>query len=146
MKIRELDGYKYETLENGVWAIDLPDCRGNSYFAFIHKGELITRSNYAWDGSSIPYKKFLRVLSFGLYDADRYCKEASLKHDALCQLMREGYLDRKHKQYIDDLYRRDCIAAGMPVWQANLRYKALRKFGDKYIQPEKKPRGKIIEI
>lgn len=141
MRYRLTKGYKYilESIERVK--VQLPDSKGNRFIK-IKEGVLTIRKNYAWDGSSVPLKKWFKWI----YDADRYCKKASLTHDALCQLMREGLLDRKYKEYIDGLYRDMCILGGMGKRQANLRYKFLRRFGDPYIQPEKNPRGRVFEV
>ena len=140
MKYRELRGYNFELLEPEIRNVELP----NAYhsYMFIQDITLGIKPRYAWDGSSIPLKKWYRRI----WDADKYCKTASLVHDALCQLMREDLLDKKYKEYIDGLYRDMCIQGGMGKREANLRYWFLRKFGDRGIRKEKNPRGKVFEI
>ena len=49
-------------------------------------------ARYAWDGASGP--------TFDTKDT----MTPSLIHDAFYQLMREGVLDVKHKQQVDDLF------------------------------------------
>lgn len=144
---RKLKGYSFATIavfKHPVLVLKRVDFRQH-YFS-MQDGVLTIEVGYAWDGSSIPLKKLLRVLSLGLYNADKYCQKASLVHDVFCQAMREGLLSKIHKAYIDGLYRDMCIAGGMSLKQASRRYKALRKFGDSGIQKRKNPRGKIVVV
>ncbi len=144
MLYRELKGYKYELMAAIKIKVDLPDITllNNAINPYIRlrNGILTGKKHYHWDGSSVPFKKYVPKW---LWDSDKYCKIASLFHDILCQLIREGLLDKKYKPYIDKLYRTMLIEGGMSKWQANLRYLALRKFGNAGIQKEKNPRGKI---
>ena len=141
-RIRELRGYKYDTVDMMQFGVVLPDCKGNKYVS-IKNGFLYFNPHYAYDGSSVPFKRFVPKW---LWDFDKFCKIASLVHDGICQLMREYFLDKKHKEYADELYRRMSIEGGMSKWDANTRYWFLRKFPNKGITKEKNPRGKIIEI
>ena len=156
MKYSKCHHYKYKLEENervdtGIEGFYFD----NSYYCMLDNGWFLVKRGYAWDGSSIPYKKQLRVISYlnplvwvrikDAYDADKYCKDASLIHDALCQAMREGQLPPKEKPWADDLYYSMCIAGGMSIKQAGRRFKALREFGDSGIKPEKKPRNKIYD-
>ncbi len=144
MLYRELKGYKYELMAAEKIKVVIPDViltnnAINSYIR-LRDGVLTVKKHYCWDGSSVPLKKYVPKW---LWDSDKFCKTASLFHDALCQLMREDLLGKAYKQYIDNLYRTMLIESGMSKWQANLRYLALRKFGNAGIQKEKNPRGKI---
>jgi len=145
MKYSKVKAYKYKLESKEEFKIVLPDCGVIDGYLNLQDNTISIAKGYAWDGSSVPFKKTLQVLSLGFYDPDKYCKQASLVHDALCQLMREGQLHRKYKQYIDEVYRGMCKAYGMPKGQANNRCKALRKHGDPYILPEKNPRNKIYD-
>ncbi len=143
MEYRELKGYKYELMAAIKVKVYLPDVMllNNAINPYIRlrNGTLTVKKHYHWDGSSVPLKKYYKWL----WDSDKYCKTASLFHDALCQLIRENLLHKKYKPYIDLLYKNMLIESGMSKWQANLRYLALRKFGNAGIQKEKNPRGKI---
>ncbi len=146
MKYSLTKHYKYklevtEMRETLIWGFEF----NTKYMAMLDNGQLFVKKGYAWDGSSIPFKKTLRFFSFGFYDADRYCKTASLIHDALCQAIREGLIPKHRKQVIDFLYRTMCIEGGLSERRAILRYNALRRFGDVGIEPEKNPRNKIFE-
>ncbi|HEB41461.1 MAG TPA: hypothetical protein ENI08_00385 [Candidatus Dependentiae bacterium] len=144
MEYRELKGYKYELMAAIKIKIELPDTTllNNAINPYIRlrNGVLTIKKHYCWDGSSVPFKKYVPKW---LWDSDKSCKTASLTHDALCQLMREDLLSKKYKRYIDNLYKTMAIEGGMGKWQANTRNWFLRKFGDKGIQKEENPRGKI---
>ncbi len=182
MLYRELSKYKYGLLVDEIFDVDLPDIHSDSFnesFPYISlKDKVLTvLYSYAWNGSSVPFKKRLRELSIviriftigipivPIYDADKWCKIASLFHDAVCQLIREGLLPMSVKEYVDKYYRNLCIIERMKKWEAlkprtykqilsykkkvvrwaDRRYWALRKFGDKYVQ-EKYAKGKILEV
>lgn len=117
----------------------------NRYMSLAPEGNFVQKYGYMWDGSSIPYKKLLRILSLGFYDPDKYCKIASLVHDGICQAIREGRIDAKEKPQADLLYYSMIIEGGMSKKQAKRRYKAIRKFGDRGIKPEDKPRNTIFD-
>ena len=140
MKYRKTKGYKYILVEDEQVLIDLPVLASHKYITLCD-GELIVRDGYAWDGSSIPLKGVLKL--FG-WDSDKYCKTASLIHDALCQLMREGLLAKTYKAYIDDFYRGMCVQGGMSEFQAKLRYKGLRSAGEWGITKRDNPRDKVF--
>jgi hypothetical protein len=138
--------YKFKLEENEVIQTDIEGRPfATRWMRLGMEGKLTVLKGYCHDGSSIPFKRTLRVLSLWIYDADRYCKEASLGHDALCQAIREGNLPKHLKEYVDSLYRSMCIVGGLPKRRANARYKALRKAGDLGITPEKNPRNRIYD-
>ena len=142
MKYRETKGYKYLLVEDERTKIPgILERAWNNYISLDH-GILILKEGYAWDGSTVLLKKYYRWI----WDADKFCKTASLVHDAFCQLMREGLLDKKYKRYVDGFYKYMCMLGGMGKRQANLRYWFLRKFGGRGIQKRKNPRGKIFEV
>ncbi len=146
MKYSKVKAYKYKLEEPETWHTGIIGFSFDThYYAMLDDGFLLVKKGYAWDGSSIPLKKILRVLSLWIYDPDRYCKTASLIHDALCQAMREGLLRPMWKFHTDRLYYDMCIEGGMSVKQAMRRFNALRKFGDGGIEPEKEPRNRIYD-
>jgi len=81
-------------------------------------GLLRIRCGYCWDGPSGPTidtKNFMR---------------GSLLHDALYQLIREGYLaEDEWRKYSDDLLREICLEDGMSRLRAWYVYKSVRWFG-----------------
>ena len=139
MQYRKTKGYKYLLVEEERLQVTIPGTIDHKYIV-LDMGEMIIKTGYAWDGSSIPLKKWFKWV----WDSDRYCKTASLVHDALSQLMREGLLDKSYKEYADGLYKDMCIAGGMGKWQAGLRYKGLRASGNWGITKRKNPRGKVF--
>jgi len=146
MKYSLTKHYKYKLEEEFVQDTGITGYEFDTkYMAMFENGRFLVKKSYSWDGSSIPHKKLLQIVSIGIYDPDKYCKKASLIHDGLCQAMREGLLPKKLKQAADKLYRIMCIEGGMSVSRATDRYFFLRKFGDKGIEPEKKPRNKIYD-
>jgi hypothetical protein len=85
------------------------------------------------------------VISFGKYDPDKYCKTASLVHDAFYQLMRLRLLSRSYKDAIDRLYEKMCIAGGMGKRQAARRYWAVKTFGHLTLKPSLQSERKVFE-
>lgn len=121
------------------------DFKCRTDFINIQSGYLTIRKRYAWDGSSIPGKRFMQKVTFGKYDPDKYCKEASLVHDAFYQLMRLKLLSRDHKDTIDRLYEKMCIDGGMGKRQAARRYWAVKHFGHRTLKPRYYPEKQILE-
>ncbi len=92
MKYRSLKGWKYELLVAMECDVDIQENCGNDYI-FLRLGKLLVRARYAWDGPSGP-----------TFDTPTNMR-ASLFHDALCQLIGEGLLDKKYRKYADELLR-----------------------------------------
>ena len=146
MKYSLTKHYKYKLEEEFVQDTGITGYEFDTkYMAMFENGRFLVKKSYSWDGSSIPHKKLLRFASLGFYNPDKYCKVASLVHDALCQAMRERLLPKTWKIQADMLYETMCVKGGMSVKQAWNRYKALRKFGDGGIEPEKNPRNTIYD-
>ncbi len=133
MKYSKAKKYKYILRADEKTLVDIPAEAWNDFISLDY-GVLIIKKNYSWDGSTVPLKKWYSWI----WDSDRYCKTASLIHDSLCQLIREGLLSKDYRLYADQLYKKMCIAGGMSKWQAGLRYWALRKL-DKLKKPKYKP-------
>ena len=94
MKYRSLKHWKYELLEQMECAVDIPWDIGNDYIEINGEvGVLVIQTRYAWDGPSGP-----------TWDTPTNMR-ASLFHDALCQLVGEGLLDKKYRKYADELLR-----------------------------------------
>jgi hypothetical protein len=90
-------------------------------------GMLTVKNAYAWDGPSGP-----------VVDT-RENMRASLVHDALYQLMRNGELSaHSHRRTADELFRDICKKDGVSSIKANVFYRALRKFGKPATDPEHK--------
>lgn len=130
-------GYKYQLV--GTWGVpaDFPFTAMNAYIEVKPTG-IIIKDGYAWDGPSGP-----------VVDTPKKMR-ASLVHDALYQLIREGLVDPEHKDFADRLFMSMCIEDGLATWRAYLYYKALKAFGKPATRPENGHRivniefGKII--
>ncbi len=128
MKYRHLHGYKYESLETETVITEIVGMEIDMrYITLWESGQLFIRERYAWDGASGP-----------TWD-DKTNMRGSLVHDALYQLMREGHLDRIYRRYADELLREICLADGMWKFRADVWFWFVRKFGEKYSMPQKKP-------
>lgn len=87
-------------------------------------GRLSLAKGYAWDGPSGPT---IDTLSF---------MRASLVHDALYQLMREGHLDKaRTRELADRILRRICLEDGMWSLRAWWVYQGVRLFADPAADP-----------
>lgn len=141
LQYRKLHKYKYQTWIDIEYLLpDSPSlnikdvCTGTTFIQIYH-GKLFVKKYYAWDGASGP-----------TWD-DNTNMRGSLIHDALCQLMREGRLDRnKWWGYAADVLRDVCIEDGMSQSRANLWCWAVKKFGRGNSKPAEKPENEIITI
>lgn len=137
--------YQYELKEIECFIVDLPDVEiikaDGSVFLYITLlgGVLTIQTCYKWDGSSIPLKKWWKWI----FDSDKYCKIASLCHDALYQLMKLGLLSVEFKRYIDEKYEEDCVKGGMGKKQAARRAWCLSKKKIKIVTAEEQ---EILEV
>lgn len=96
------------------------DC-GNAFVSLTPSGRLIIEPGYSWDGITGPVPTTRRNI------------RASLVHDALCQLLREGMLPAHYRTEVDALFREICIEDG--VWRpfAWVYWACVRQFGEKVI-------------
>ena len=113
-------GYKYQLNKDYTQdSIDIkPEKDADLYYLRLNtKGDLFIRSGYAWDGPSGPAidtKNFMR---------------ASLVHDALYQLMREGYVSQyKYRDKADRLMQNICREDGMSKIRASWVYYGVKWF------------------
>lgn len=134
MKYRELKGWKYELVEPLSVAVpELRDISVEQPYIKLSDGILKVEAGYAWDGAT------------GVPDNPDNMR-GSLFHDALYQLIREGLLDRKYKNFADALLRQICLEDGMGKFWADFIYKGVQMFGKGAVLPRKRPKGQIIEI
>ena len=134
MIYRELPKYKYELLKTEAvettitgYDIDTP------YIALWPNGRLFVFGHYAWDGPSGP-----------TIDTPAFMR-GSLVHDALYQLIREGWIDKKHRKDADELLRQICIEDGMCKVRAWYVYRGVRMFAGKAAE-QKNGRGRVVEL
>lgn len=92
--------------------------RGNDYVWLDH-GSLTIFKGYAWDGPSGPS-----------IDTRNWMR-ASLVHDALYQLIREGHVPRDLRKSVDQLMRSHLLEDGMSRIRAAWSYAAVRRFGER---------------
>ena len=92
LNYRKLHKWKYELMEPMSVAVEIPGLIENDYI-MIYRGRLTVLARYAWDGASFIAKDTPTNM------------RASLFHDALCQLISEGLLDKKYRKYADELLR-----------------------------------------
>jgi hypothetical protein len=120
------DGYKYQLKRRFAVRIPLlpPVNIRTQYIGLTLEGELTLREGYAWDGPSGPT---IDTLSF---------MRGSLVHDALYQLMREGYLDHLvYRAQADRILRELCREDGMLAIRAWWVYHGVRLFADPAADP-----------
>jgi len=122
------DGYKYQLLfdykvQTGI-ETGLPSPVGNDWVKLHPDGTLAISRGYAWDGPSGP-----------AIDTPDFMR-GSLIHDALYQLMREGFLSKDLRQKADELLVKICREDGMSWIRSQWVYLAVRKFGGEALTPK----------
>ena len=120
------EGYKYQL--QSQYSVELPikpsEAIVTEYIELTRDGTLTIKHGYCWDGPSGP-------------TYDRRCfMRASLVHDALYQLIREGELENHlYRCAADQVLRDICIEDGMNRVSAALVYYAVRWFAGKAALP-----------
>ena len=92
MVYRNLFGWKYELKEDCVEAVEIPGGDVDTEFIRISGGFMVIESYYAWNGANV------------VPDSPDLMR-ASLFHDALYQLIKEGHLEMGWRKYADQLFR-----------------------------------------
>ena len=109
--------YKYELVKPASYGpIDLGNYPVRIEYYIMYSAvyyHMVILAGYRWDGSTVVFDT-------------KYCMRASLVHDALYQLFREGKLDMKYRKYADQIYRDIMIEDGAWKWWAGVRYTGLR--------------------
>lgn len=95
---------------------------GNSFVELSAAGVFIARRGYAWDGASGP-----------AIDTENW-RTASLVHDGLYQLIREGVLTMDHRKAADDLMRDILLGKDMWVVRAMYSHAVVRQFGEVFMR------------
>ncbi len=128
MKFDYAAGYKYQlkTVYMGATGIKPRTPIGNQFLTLYPDGILIITKGYAWDGPSGPT---IDTPSF---------MQASLVHDALYQLMREGLVDINYRKDADLLLYKIAREDGMWKLRALWTYWAVRRFAKSAITNKKK--------
>lgn len=119
--IEYIKGTKYDykltkTHEEALHEFDGIKAGGNDYVFLMSSGKLTLQNGYEWDGASgaIDTKSIMR---------------ASLVHDGLYQLIREGHLAKGYRKRADRIMYRICRQDGMSWFRAQYVYRAVRWFG-----------------
>ena len=97
-------GYKYQLEENYTVNVGIksPTSVRTKFLSLTPDGELTIQAGYAWDGPSGPAIDTLNFM------------RGSLVHDALYQMMREGFLDRNEfREPSDRVLQKICKEDGM---------------------------------
>lgn len=119
-------GYKYQLKADYVIQIDMAPATpiDTEYLGLTLTGTLTIKEGYAWDGPSGPTIDTLNFM------------RGSLVHDALYQLMREGYLDEDtYREAADRLLQAICREDGMSALRAWTVYEGVRFFGEPAADP-----------
>ncbi len=110
-------GYKYQLAEDFEIQTGIAPRDGALVHGFIilfDDGRLCVREGYAWDGASGPIADTPEVM------------RASLVHDALYELMRNGKLSaRDHRDTADRLFEKFCVEDGVSEITARIYYLGL---------------------
>lgn len=118
------DGYKFQLAEPYIILTSLSQDRyvGNEFTSLSQSGVLYIKSGYAWDGAT------------GTLNTPDILR-GSLVHDALYQLMREGFLDPAlWRDAADRELQSICIEDGMMYACAELVYQAVHLLGESFAQ------------
>ena len=126
MKFKRIGHYKYRLLEDVIFVTPI---RTEPYTYTVERdtssrwlilrpyGDLLILKDYAWDGASGPTMDTQSIM------------RASLVHDGLYQLMRDGGLPLSYRKPADKLLRKMCREDGMMWIRAWWVYLAVRIFG-----------------
>jgi len=140
MSIEYKEGYDYwlvkdYSIETGI---SLGKTVSTKLLSITAKGLLTIKEGYAWDGASGP-----------AIDTETV-KRTSLVHDALYQLIREGYIHPVHKERADELFIEEYLKSCEKLKKKNalsaLRAWYMRKAVDKYGGASTKPRKNEIKV
>lgn len=135
MKYRILKGYKYDLVDQFMVHTKIKDFHITTpWFVLHHSGMLTIYPHYAWDGATDP-----------AFDTKNFMV-GSLVHDVLYQAMREKHLPLTQRKAVDKELRRICLEQGMNPIRAWYVYNFVRIMGKRYALPEKKKRGKVVEV
>lgn len=131
MQYRE--GYKYQVAEDWECNLDIPQGDIPTRVVEIETdflwlgvfNKLIVKKGYAWDGPSGPVIRTEAIMV------------SSLVHDALYQLIRDGYLNKNtHRLAADNILYNICVQYGMSKLRAGIMYYTVRVFGNPAARPE----------
>lgn len=115
MSIAYKDGYCYQLQRDVTIQTLIPPVPVHTHFLDLGATGLLTiRTGYAWDGPSGPAFHTRSIL------------RGTLVHDALCQLIHDGYLHRDQQPAADRLLFDHCRQDGMSAIRAGYIYLTVR--------------------
>lgn len=125
-------GYKYQLTKQCIYKSPITGYNICTKYIKLHEdGTLIIEAGYCWDGPSGPTidsKDFMR---------------GSLIHDALYQLLRQGYLPQSERVIADKILQYICLEDGMHPIRAWYVFQAVYRFAKGSASPKNK--RKIIK-
>lgn len=126
IKYKKRRKYKYRlhSLNTYVTNIEIENDYDSDFLKMDTRGVLTIREGYSWDGPSGPTIDRITFM------------QASLVHDALYQLIREGIINQSDRNKADVILRDICLEDGMSRFAAFLVYKAVDLFGEKAAEPD----------
>lgn len=126
IRYRDASAYKYQLLDDWIVQTGIVGqaAQIHEWIDLSQEGVLRIHAGYAWDGASGPTIDVLRLPGCRPQSAMR----ASLAHDALYQLEREGRLAPGARAACDEVLYRLCLEDGFWPWRARLWLWALRRF------------------
>lgn len=123
MKYRK--GYKYQLAETETFQTSIKGVsRRTEFIDVTPEGLLTIRAGYAWDGASGPTMD------------TKSSMRASLLHDALYQMIRQGCLEKTWRAYADEEFGRLLEEDGMWSWRAAIWVKAVQMFASAAADPK----------
>lgn len=122
-------GYKYQLADEYRDRIGIiPDKVIDTEFIRLDTdGQLTIRRAYAWDGASGPTLE---------WPGRKKTKRATLKHDAIYQLIRQGHLSPMCRDPADQMLEQDLIEDGMWKWWAARWYNGVSLGGESSADPK----------
>ena len=128
IQYRKINRYKYQLQRDYRCAVDIrPDSDidvSDGWFSLSVEGIARFRKGYSWDGPSGP-----------ALDTPNFMR-ASLVHDGLYQMMREGKLPSSYRKTADKIMRDICREDGMSRFRAWYTYQGVRAFGASRVKPK----------
>ena len=125
-QIKYRSGYKYQLAEEYTIETGIIGGLAQTEFLLLSEDGLLTiKSGYAWDGPSGP-----------TVDTSDFMR-GSLVHDALYQLMRQGYLSLDAREDVDRLLQVICLEDGMSSFRAHYVFEGVSFFGEEFVKNEK---------
>ena len=137
MRYRKLQGYKYQLTKDEVFHMPfLHEYDIERKFYSVHNGDATAKSGYAWDGCSGPTKDDSKNMFPGC------------GHDLGYELIRQGLINPRHREDLDEWFRQACKARNMCNLRLWYYFKGVRKlaaFAAKR-REKKEPKNIIYEV